>query len=71
MTGTAAHVSPIIKIDHRPIGNGTIGPISKKIQHMYFEATKGNVERYARWCTPVNAAHPAGRAAQAAGALRR
>jgi len=71
MTGTAAHVSPIIKIDHRPIGNGTIGPISKKIQHMYFEATKGNVERYARWCTPVNAAHPAGRAAHAAGALRR
>jgi branched-chain amino acid aminotransferase len=54
MTGTAAHVSPIIKVDHREVGDGTIGPLTKKIQHLYFEVTKGNVERYAGWCTPVN-----------------
>jgi branched-chain amino acid aminotransferase len=58
MTGTAAHVSPIIKIDHRPIGDGQVGPITKQIQHLYFEAAKGNVERYARWVTPVNVKAP-------------
>jgi branched-chain amino acid aminotransferase len=58
MTGTAAHVSPIIKIDHRAIGDGSTGPITKRIQHLYFEAAKGNVESYLHWCTPVTAASP-------------
>jgi branched-chain amino acid aminotransferase len=58
MTGTAAHVSPIIKIDHRPIGDGQVGPVTKKIQHLYFESAKGNVERYLHWCTPVSVKAP-------------
>jgi branched-chain amino acid aminotransferase len=58
MTGTAAHVSPIIKVDHRPVGDGEVGPLTKKIQHLYFESAKGNVERYAHWCTPVHAPAP-------------
>jgi branched-chain amino acid aminotransferase len=53
MTGTAAHVSPFIRIDHRDVGDGTIGPITMKIQSTYFEASKGNIDRYMRWCTPV------------------
>ncbi|MHB8576182.1 MAG: branched-chain amino acid transaminase [Dehalococcoidia bacterium] len=58
MTGTAAHVSPIIKVDHRPLGDGQIGPMTKKIQHLYFQAAKGNVDRYVSWCTPVNVKTP-------------
>ncbi len=69
MTGTAAHVSPIIKIDHRPVGDGSIGPITKKIQQLYFEAARGDVDRYARWCTPVNTKAPAA-APQATAAVR-
>ena len=29
MTGTAAHVTPVIEVDHRPVGDGGIGPISE------------------------------------------
>lgn len=51
--GTGAQVSPITKIDHRPVGNGQIGPITKKLQDLYFDVVKGKVEKYKHWCTPV------------------
>jgi len=54
MTGTAAHVSPIIRIDHRPVGDGNVGRITKQIQQLYFDSAKGAVERYQHWCTPVD-----------------
>jgi branched-chain amino acid aminotransferase len=65
MTGTAAHVSPIVKIDHRPIGDGQVGPMTRKIQKFYFETAKGSIERYSHWCTPANLKAP-----HAAGAVR-
>jgi len=64
MTGTAAHVSPIITVDHRPVGDGQVGPRTRQIQQLYFETAKGNIERYMGWCTPVTVKmpHPAGAA---------
>jgi branched-chain amino acid aminotransferase len=53
MTGTAAHVTPIIEIDHRPIGTGAVGPISTKLQRLYFAACLGEIEKYASWVTPA------------------
>ena len=53
MTGTAAHVTPIIEIDHRPIGNGAAGPISLKLQRLYFAACLGELEQYMDWLTPA------------------
>ncbi|MGH2588360.1 MAG: branched-chain amino acid transaminase [Dehalococcoidia bacterium] len=53
MTGTAAHVTPIIEIDHRPIGNGAAGPISLKLQRLYFAACLGEIEKYSSWVTPA------------------
>src|SRR4030042_4247061 len=35
-TGTAAHVSPVIEIDHRPVGNGKIGHINREIHGFSF-----------------------------------
>jgi branched-chain amino acid aminotransferase len=52
MTGTAAHVTPVIELDRRPIGDGNIGPISREMVHMYFDIIKGNNPKYAQWCTP-------------------
>ncbi len=52
--GTGAQVSPITKIDNRNIGTGEVGEISKKIQSLYFDVVKGKVEKYKKWCTPVN-----------------
>jgi branched-chain amino acid aminotransferase len=53
LTGTAAHVTPVSKIDHRNVGNGEIGPITAKIQELYFKAIYGNLPKYKKWCTPV------------------
>ncbi len=51
--GTGAQVSSITSIDHRPVGDGKIGPVTKKIQDLYFDIVKGKVEKYKHWCTPV------------------
>jgi len=51
--GTGAQISPITKIDSRPVGDGKVGPITKKIQDAYFEIVKGKVAKYKNWCTPV------------------
>lgn len=51
--GTGAQVSPITRIDHRPVGDGNVGPITKKIQDLYFEIVRGKLEKYKNWCTPV------------------
>ncbi len=53
MTGTAAHVTPIYEIDHRPIGSGAAGPITLKLQRLYFAACLGEIEKYSDWLTPV------------------
>jgi branched-chain amino acid aminotransferase len=52
-TGTAAHVSPVIEIDHRPVGNGKIGKITKELQRLYFDVIKGKNPKYLNWCTPA------------------
>lgn len=52
--GTGAQVSPVTMVDHRPIADGNIGPISKKLQDLYFEIVRGKVVKYKHWCTPVD-----------------
>ncbi len=54
-TGTAAHVTPIIEIDHRKIGDGEVGAITKKLQRLYFDVVQGKNHKYRDWCTPVYA----------------
>jgi branched-chain amino acid aminotransferase len=53
-TGTAAHVAPIIEIDERPVGDGSIGPVTKRLQEIYFRIIEGNYPKYMHWCTPIN-----------------
>jgi len=50
-TGTAAHVSPIVEVDERPVGNGNIGNLTKKLQQLYFDVIKGKSPKYLDWCT--------------------
>jgi len=52
-TGTAAEVTPIRELDRRSIGNGTAGPITKKLQKMYFDAVTGKSAQHADWLTLV------------------
>ncbi|HEY8496757.1 MAG TPA: branched-chain amino acid transaminase [Limnochordales bacterium] len=51
--GTGAQVSPIAEIDRRPVGDGKIGPITRKLQELYFDVVRGKVPKYKHWCTPV------------------
>lgn len=53
MTGTAAHVTPVLSVDGRDIGDGTIGPITAKLQKLYFDLVKGKNDKYADWLSPV------------------
>ena len=53
MTGTAAHVTPIIEVENRKVGSGSIGKTTKKLQSMYFDVILGKKKKYMNWCTPV------------------
>lgn len=52
MTGTAAHVTPVVEVDHRPIGDGKMGPITGRLVQLYFDVIKGKNPKYRHWCTP-------------------
>ncbi|SHK18985.1 branched-chain-amino-acid transaminase [Thermocrinis minervae] len=53
LTGTAAEITPVVEVDNRKVGNGEIGPITRELQEIYFNAVRGNIERYKVWLTPV------------------
>ena len=54
-TGTAAEVVPIRELDRRQIGEGRGGPVTEKLQAIYFDAVRGRSARYGEWLTPVAA----------------
>lgn len=51
--GTGAQVAPVSSVDQRPVGNGMPGPISAKLQEVYFDVVMGKMPKYRKWCTPV------------------
>jgi branched-chain amino acid aminotransferase len=53
LVGTGAQVSPVTRIDHRPVGEGVIGPVTARIKDVYFDAVRGRLPAYADWLTPV------------------
>ncbi|SCM72212.1 branched-chain amino acid transaminase [Desulfovibrio sp. 86] len=48
-TGTAAEITPIRELDHRQIGVGHAGPVTKHLQAEYFKIVKGENPKYASW----------------------
>jgi|UniRef100_UPI0040497D3F branched-chain amino acid aminotransferase len=53
LVGTGAQVSPVIEVDHRSVGTGKIGELTKRIQSRYFDAVRGKVPAYKHWLTPI------------------
>mgnify|MGYP001772702654 FL=1 len=51
--GTAAEVTPILKVDGRQIGDGRVGPVSKKLKEYFFSITQGKVDKYLKWLEAV------------------
>jgi branched-chain amino acid aminotransferase len=52
-TGTAAEVTPIRELDNRTIGTGTRGPVTSKLQAMFFDAVNGRMAAKKAWLTKV------------------
>lgn len=52
-TGTAAEVTPIRELDNRAIGTGSRGPMTEKLQTLYFDVVKGKSAKHAHWLTLV------------------
>lgn len=52
-TGTAAEVVPIRILDGRTIGTGSRGPLTEKLQAMYFDSVRGNRPQNSEWLEPV------------------
>jgi branched-chain amino acid aminotransferase len=54
MTGTAAEVTPVREVDNRRIGRGEPGPVTKRIQDVFFRAVRGEEPKYREWLTPYD-----------------
>lgn len=52
-TGTAAEVTPIREVDGRQIGDGRRGPITERLQALYFDVVYGRRKEYGEWLTAV------------------
>ena len=53
LTGTAAHITPVVEIDHRKVADRKIGKLTKQLQKLYFDVEFGKNKKYLHWCTPV------------------
>jgi branched-chain amino acid aminotransferase len=53
LCGTGAQVSGVAELDHRAIGSGAVGPLTRRLQAVYFRAVRGDEPRYRDWLTPV------------------
>jgi branched-chain amino acid aminotransferase len=53
LCGTGAQLSPVTSVDHRLVGTGEVGPITRRLTALYFDAVRGRLPAYADWLTPV------------------
>lgn len=53
LVGTGAQVTPVRSVDRRELGNGEVGPVTKKLQSYYIDVCRGRVDKRKEWLTPV------------------
>jgi branched-chain amino acid aminotransferase len=53
LTGTAAEITPVRDIDHRKIGRGEAGPVTRRVQESFFSIVKGNDSKHDHWLSFV------------------
>jgi branched-chain amino acid aminotransferase len=51
--GSGAEVVPIVGIDHYPVGDGKVGPLTRQIQEIYFQIATDKNGKYSKWLLPV------------------
>ena len=52
-TGTAVGIAPVTQVDHRPVKDGLFGAVTRELRQVYFNATRGHLQTYRDWLTPV------------------
>jgi branched-chain amino acid aminotransferase len=53
LCGTGVQVSPVIELDHHPVGSGEVGPITRRIREAYFDAVRGRTPAFSHWVSPI------------------
>ena len=53
LTGTAAQITAVTRVDFRPVGSGKMGPITARLYQLYQDILRGRVAKYQHWLTPV------------------
>lgn len=53
LTGTAVGIAPVVRVDHRPVHDGTIGAITRHLRQLYSDAARGHLRTYRKWLVPV------------------
>ena len=53
LTGTAAEITPVIKIESKKIGNGKVGQITEQVMSTYSEIVMNNNKKFSKWLTNV------------------
>ncbi len=52
-TGTAAEITPVREVDNRKIGPGKPGPITTRLQQIFFDVVRGGYSAYHSWLTKI------------------
>lgn len=58
--GTGVQIVAIASVDHRTVGSGRIGPITRQVRDLYFRIVRGKEPKYMEWLTPVPALEAVG-----------
>ena len=53
MTGTAAQVTAVTRVDYRPIGTGHMGSVTARLRELYADVVRGKLPKYRHWNTAV------------------
>ncbi len=61
LSGTGFQIAPVIEVDGRPVGTGSMGPVAERLQELYFKAARGEWEKYADWTIAVEVAQKTAR----------
>jgi len=61
LSGTGFQIAPIVEVDGRPVGTGSIGPVAERLQELYFKAARESLNGYEDWTVAVEVAEGARR----------
>ncbi len=53
LTGTAAQVTAVTQVDHRPVGSGVMGPVAADLRALFNQVVRGNHPKYMHWLAEV------------------